>query len=198
MSLRLPANERRDQLLGAALASFAHDGFRGTSMDRIAEAAGVTKPVLYQHFASKRALFAQVLVDVGERLASTILGATTNAASPRAQVAEGFGAYFDFVARNRDAFIVLFGAGTALDPEFAAIVRRFEADMSESIADLIVIEGLSGDHRRLLAHGIIGIAEVTARNWLGSQRTPLDPPPEVLASQVTSLAWSGLRGIEVG
>lgn len=167
-------------------------------MDRIAEAAGVTKPVLYQHFASKRALFGEVLVDVGERLASAILDATADASSPRAQVADGFAAYFAFVARDRDAFFVLFGTGTALDEEFAAIVRRFEADMAETIADLIDIEGLSADHRRLLAHGIIGIAEVTARNWLNRPGDVLDPPPSVLAAQVSRLAWSGLRGIEPG
>lgn len=195
MSNRLPAHERRRQLLDAALGAFARDGFQGTSMNRIAEAAGVTKPVLYQHFASKRALFGEVLGDVGERLAAVILEAAAHATSPRGQVADGFAAYFGFVAHNRDAFFVLFGAGTALDEEFAAIVRRFESDMAETIADLIDIEGLTGDQRRLLAHGIIGIAEVTSRNWLQSSDTPLDPSPQALASQVSTLAWSGLRGI---
>ncbi len=165
-------------------------------MNRIAEAAGVTKPVLYQHFASKRALFGEVLADVGERLATEILEAAGRATTPRGQVAGGFEAYFAFVARNRDAFFVLFGAGSALDAEFAAIVRRFEADMAETIADLIVIEGLSPDHRRLLAQGIVGIAEVTSRHWLRSTDDSLDPSPEALAAQVATLAWSGLRGIE--
>lgn len=196
MSPRLPAGERRRQLLDIALVEFARDGFRGTSMNRIAEAAGVTKPVLYQHFTSKRALFAEVLGDVGERLALTILEATRTATSPRGQVADGFTAYFSFMAANPDAFFVLFGAGTELDPEFATIVRRFESDMADTIADLIVIDGLSAEHRRLLAHGIVGIAEVTSRNWLRAGSGPLDPSPEELAAQVATLAWSGLRGIE--
>lgn len=196
MSSRLPASERRRQLLDVALHEFAREGFRGTSMNRIAEAAGVTKPVLYQHFASKRALFAQVLADVGARLATEIVTAAMDATSPRNQVAGGFEAYFDFMAENPDAFYVLFGTGTALDPEFAAIVRAFEADMASTIADLIVIEGLNPEHRRLLAHGIIGIAEVTSRTWLRASDTPLDPPPHVLAAQVATLAWSGLRGID--
>lgn len=196
MSIRLPARQRRDQLLEVALVEFAHHGFPATSMERIAEAAGVTKPVLYQHFASKRALFIEVLDDVGKRLSDDILHATEGADSPRGQVAKGFAAYFDFVARNRDAFLVLFGGGTALDVEFASIVHRFESDMAETIADLIDIDGLSAAHRRLLAHGIIGIAEVTARNWLNQSDGPLDPPATVLAGQVSTLAWSGLRGIE--
>jgi AcrR family transcriptional regulator len=183
-------------LLDVALVEFARDGFRGTSMNRIAEAAGVTKPVLYQHFASKRALFGAVLADVGERLAAEIVEATALATTPRAQVAGGFAAYFAFMARNRDAFFVLFGAGTSRDDEFAAIVRRFESDMADTIADLIVIEGLSPGHRRLLAQGIVGIAEVTSRNWLRSADAALDPSPDALAAQVATLAWSGLRGIE--
>lgn len=165
-------------------------------MHRIAELAGVTKPVLYQHFASKRALFAEVLGDVGERLAHEIVTAAADAATPRGQVAGGFAAYFAWVARNRDAFFVLFGAGTTLDPEFAAIVRRFESDMADTIANLIDIEGLSAAHRRLLAQGIVGIAEVTSRNWLHNGDGTLDPCPDVLATQVATLAWSGLRGIE--
>lgn len=196
MAARLPAAERRRQLLDAALRAFATEGFAGTSMNRIAEAAGVTKPVLYQHFGSKRELFGEVLVDVGARLADAILEATAAATTPRGQVAGGFEAYFGFMADNRDAFFVLFGAGTARDEEFARIVRRFEADMAETIADLIVIEGLKPDHRRLLAQGIVGIAEVTARNWLRSVDGPLDPSPTALAAQVSTLAWSGLRGIE--
>ncbi len=197
MSNRLPARQRRRQLLDVALSEFAHNGFQGTAMNRIAAAAGVTKPVLYQHFASKRDLFGEVLDDVGNRLAAKILAATAAATSPRGQVRNGFTAYFTFVARNRDAFLVLFGPGTGLDPEFARIVRGFEADMAETIADLIVIEGLAADQRRLLAHGIVGIAEVTSRNWLGTATDgPLEPAPGVLADQVATLAWSGLRGIQ--
>ncbi|HET8931769.1 MAG TPA: TetR/AcrR family transcriptional regulator [Acidimicrobiales bacterium] len=195
MSSRLPAAERHRQLLDVALVEFARNGFPGTSMNRIADAAGVTKPVLYQHFESKRALFAAVLTDVGERLAAEIVEATAHATTPRGQVAGGFTAYFSFMARNRDAFFVLFGAGTFRDDEFAVVVARFESDMADTIADLIVIEGLSPEHRRLLAQGIVGIAEVTSRNWLRSTDAPLDPPPEALAAQVATLAWSGLRGI---
>lgn len=198
MSIRLPAPERRRQLLDIALVEFARDGFRGTSMNRIAEAAGVTKPVLYQHFESKRELFTELLADVSERLGAAILEATNQATTGRSQVADGFAAYFDFMADNRDAFFVLFGSGTTRDEEFTAIVHRFESDMADTIAELIAIEGLSVAHRRLLAHGIVGIAEVTARNWLSGTDGPLDPMPAQLAAQVSRLAWSGLRGVEPG
>lgn len=196
MSPRLPAAERRQQLLDAALRTFAVDGYRGTSMNRVAEAAGVTKPVLYQHFASKRDLFVELLASVGGELEKSILDATSRATSPRGQVEGGFRAYFSFVAEHRDAFLVLFGAGTRLDPEFSQIVQGFEAGMADTIAALIVVDGLDDSQRRLLGHGIVGIAEVTCRHWLRTTDAGLDPTPEALAEQVAGLAWSGLRGIE--
>src|SRR3712207_1523157 len=94
--VRLPAAERRRQLLDVALATFAHRGFHPTSMNEIAEAAGVTKPVLYQHFASKRQLYLELLDDVGGRPLEAIAKATASAAGPREQVVNGLTAYFRF------------------------------------------------------------------------------------------------------
>lgn len=198
MSIRLPAAARRRQLLDQALPVFAEHGYRGTSMNQIAEAAGVTKPVLYQHFSSKRELFAELLEDVGSQLEEVIVAATAAATSPRSQVEAGFGAYFGFVSKRRDAFRLLFGAGTRHDAEFAKTVRHFESGMAEIIATLIDIDGLDAAQRRLLAHGIVGIAEVTSRHWLAAapDNEELVPDAEVLANQVAVLAWAGLRGIE--
>jgi AcrR family transcriptional regulator len=77
--VRLSADRRRRQLLDVARDVFARRGFHATSMDDVAAAAGVTKPVLYQHFPSKRALFVELLDDVGHRLIHA-LGAATSAA----------------------------------------------------------------------------------------------------------------------
>ena len=67
MTVRLPAAERRVQLLHAALSVFAQEGFQTATMESVATEAGVTKPVLYQHFSSKRELFLELLRDVGAR-----------------------------------------------------------------------------------------------------------------------------------
>src|SRR5438477_8464270 len=111
MSTRLPAPRRRRQLLDVALKVFADRGYHATSMNDIAEAAGVTKPVLYQHFRSKRALYLELLEDVGRRLQDAIEKATASAGGPREQVTAGFTAYFRFVADQRTAFQLLFGSG---------------------------------------------------------------------------------------
>ena len=140
---RLPAARRRQQLLDVALQVFGEVGFHPASMNDVADAAGVTKPVLYQHFRSKRELYKQVLTDVGDQLLDAIAKATAAAKSPHEQVELGFIAYFRFVEANEAAFRVLFGGGTRRDEEFAAQVAIVEGAIAEAIAALIDVEALT-------------------------------------------------------
>jgi AcrR family transcriptional regulator len=190
---RLPAVRRRRQLLDVALRLFAERGFHGASMDDLAEAAGVTKPVLYQHFGSKRDLYLEVLDDVGDRLLTEIGKAAAAAGGPRQQVENGFSAYFRFVADNESAFRVLFvGSGRGSDDSgFIDAVRRVEDAIADAIAVLIEAD-IDDEHRRLLAHGIVGLAESTSRHWLRHGRRE---DPEVLARRLADLAWAGLRSV---
>jgi AcrR family transcriptional regulator len=191
MQTRLPASARRRQLLDAALDAFAEQGFHATSMNDVAEAAGVTKPVLYQHFGSKRALYQELLDDVAATLEGRIHEATATA-SPREQVQAGFRAYFTFVAERRSRFTLLFGSGARRDAEFAGTVSRLEASVAEWVASLIDAD-LDDAHRRTLAYGIVGLAEATSRYWVSGA---LDLDPETLSAQAADLAWKGLRGVE--
>jgi AcrR family transcriptional regulator len=191
VSIRLPAPERRRQLLDTALDVFARDGFHATSMNDVADAAGVTKPVLYQHFTSKRHLYLELLEDVGARLSELIAEATAHAGGPHQQVENGFAAYFRFVAEHRSAYQLLFGGGSRRDAEFADAVRRVEEHVAASVATLIDAD-IDPDHRRTLAYGLVGLAEGTSRHWVGQG---LDFDPDVLARQVAELAWAGLRGV---
>jgi AcrR family transcriptional regulator len=195
VSNRLPAAARRRQLLEVAVAVFAVRGFHATSMNDVADAAGVTKPVLYQHFSSKRHLYLQALTEVGNRLRQAIEKATANAASPRDQVREGLLAYFRFVAEDKAAFALLFGGGTRRDAEFARAAGSVERAIAASIASLITVSTLSEAERGLLAHAIVGLAEGASRNWI-AQGMPVDL--EQLAAMVAQLAWSGLRSVGHG
>lgn len=195
MTNRLPAPERRTQLLAVALEVFAEHGYHRTSMNQVAEAAGVTKPVLYQHFRSKKALYRELLDDVSRRLADAIAKATAAADSPRGQVHAGLHAYFSFVTAHRAAFTVLFGGDDRRDSEFAHAARRVEDLIAELIAPLIDVEGLGPDDRRLLAHGIVGLTEGTSRHWVASG---YQPDASQLADRVAELAWAGLRGVRAG
>jgi AcrR family transcriptional regulator len=191
VSNRLPAAIRRTQLIETAIEVFAADGYHDTTMDRVAAAAGVTKPVLYQHFPSKRELFLELLHDVGRRLVAKVTAATEAASTPQAKVSRGFHAYFEFGVDDAPSFRLLFGDGVRVDPEFADVVHGVELEMARLIATMIEVDDLDDDDRLLLAHGILGMAEATGRHWYLNGR-----PGEMthLVARVSDLAWSGLRG----
>jgi AcrR family transcriptional regulator len=191
MTVRLPAAERRVQLLEAALGVFAAEGFQTATMEAVAGEAGVTKPVLYQHFPSKRELFLELLREVGARLAATVGEATAAAGSAEGQVTDGFAAYFRFVAAHPDEFRLLFGEGVRMDPEFAQAVAEVEGELARFIAELIAVEGLGHEDRLVLAHGILGLAEGTGRHWIAAGG---QGEIDALAARVADLAWRGLRG----
>jgi AcrR family transcriptional regulator len=180
-------------LLDVAIHVFADRGFHGTSMEDVADAAGVTKPVLYQHFSSKRDLYRELLDHVGSQLVEAVTSAVWAASGPREQVEAGFGAYFRFVARHTSAFRLLFGSGARRDEEFADAVRRVEDTMADAIAALIETD-IDVDHRQLLGYGIVGLAEVTSRHWVATSE-PTVLAADRLARRISELAWAGLRGI---
>jgi AcrR family transcriptional regulator len=192
VSPRLPAARRRRQLLDVALRVFAEQGFHDASMNDIAEAAGVTKPVLYQHFGSKRELFSELLTDVGNELQETIIKALTSAQSGHEMVELGFAAYFRFVDEHRDAFRLFYGGSFARDAEFAEVVGQVESAVAALVAGLIEIDGLQSSQRRVLGHGIVGMIEGASIHWL---RSNSEADPAALAHQLADLAWRGLRGV---
>ncbi len=192
--MRLPAEQRRRQLLDVALDIFAARGFHATSMDEVALAAGVTKPVLYQHFPSKRALYVELLEDVGNRLLGQLTSATNLATTGRQRVEDGFKAYFRFVDGNRSAFRLLFGASVRNDPEFAVVADRFIDHAAGLVSTLIEIP-VPEEHRLMLANALVGMAEATSRRSIARDA---DIDANRLAAWIAEFAWFGLRGVRAG
>jgi AcrR family transcriptional regulator len=174
---------------------FAAGGFHATSMDDVAEAAGVTKPVLYQHFPSKRALYRELLEDVGARLLAEITAAAAPADSGRERVQNGIAAYFRFVTSHQPAFQLLFGASVRNDSEFAEVAGRVLEHMAEAVAEMLDVD-LPAEQKAVLAHAVIGIAEAVGRRALRNEGAEQDP--ELLAHWTAELVWYGLRGIRTG
>ena len=191
MPQRLPATARREQILRVSLDVFADAGFHGASMNDVAEAAGVTKPVLYQHFDSKRELYLALLEDVGNRLLESIAKVTAEATDGKAQTELGFRAYFRWVSDDPDAFKLLFGPGTSSDSEFARSIARITSEAASAIAPLIAVD-IDEGHRRTLAHALVGLAEGASRRLveLGDEFDP-----DEIAANVSALAWAGLRAL---
>jgi AcrR family transcriptional regulator len=196
---RLSADERRRQLFEVALRLFAERGYRSTTMDDIAEAAGVTKPLLYQHFNSKRALYLELVDSVAQELLTAIAQATAAAEGPRQQVELGFAAYFRLVVSHEAAFRLLYGRDHAGDEELGAGLRLVEDAIAEAI-DPLIAAGLEPEHRRLLAYAVVGMAEGASRHWVAATPGPgraADAEAEALrlAARVADLAWAGLRSV---
>ncbi len=192
MNLRLPAAERRTLILDAALHEFAAKGFHATSMNDVARTGGVTKPVLYQHFASKRALYLALIDDVAASMLEAIGKAPTDAPDGQNQTQSGIIAYFEWMAANRTSFVLLFGSGARRDEEFSAALRNIERLIADAIAPLIDA-GLDREHQRRIAYALVGMSEGVSR-YLIANGESFDPA--LVGSQLANFAWAGLRGIE--
>jgi len=160
-------------------------------MNDIALAAGVTKPVLYQHFASKRELYLSLIDEVAASMLTAVSKATADAADGRAQTEAGVIAYFEWVDGNREAFVVLFGSGARNDEEFATAVRNVERKVAEAIAPLIDA-GIDAEHQRLLAYALVGMSESVSRQLVLSGGS-FDP--QLVGGRLAALAWAGLRNV---
>jgi len=191
---RLPAAQRRQQLLSVARSLLARNGYHGTTMADIADAAGVTKPVLYQHFASKRDLYRTVLEDIGARLEATIVEGASAATTPRNRSEAGIRAYARFVEEDADGFQLLFSGTNRQDEEWAAITTAVERSLAQAVASLIDVPAIDATRRQILAHGIIGLAESMMRYAKADGR--LAYSQDELVRDISSLTWSGLRGLD--
>jgi AcrR family transcriptional regulator len=198
---RLPAAQRRRQLLEVAMERFAARGFHPTSMDEIADAAGVTKPVLYQHFHSKRQLYRELLDAVGHELLESVASSAAAETAPFQRVLAGFRAYFKFVREKTAGFELLFGSGARRTDEFADSVRKLEESVAATIGSFIDAD-VDEEHRELLGYAIVGLAEVAGRHWVSrsgvGEAKLTEAEGERLAQRLADLAWAGLRGLPGG
>jgi AcrR family transcriptional regulator len=189
---RLPRSARREQLLGAAQEVFVANGYHAAAMDDIAERAGVSKPVLYQHFPSKLELYLALLdqnADALERSVRTALESTTD---NHDRVYGCVRVYFDFVDDPGGAFRLVFESDLRNEPTVRERVDRALQKSVEAIADTIARDtGLNREDAEMLSCGLAGAAEVSARWWLNSAD---NIPKERAIELVQALAWRGISG----
>lgn len=190
--VRLPRQERRLQLLAAAREVFVAQGYHAAAMDDIAERAGVSKPVLYQHFPGKLELYL-ALLDAGiESLLEAVDLALGSTHDNKLRVQTMMQAYFSFVDDPDGAFRLVFESDLTNEPAVRQRVDYADQQCAERVSHVITADtGLSEDQAIVLAFGLIGMAQTSARRWL-RDRAAL--PREEAATLVASLAWRGIRG----
>jgi AcrR family transcriptional regulator len=205
---RLPREQRRQQVLAAALDVFAGSGYHSASMDEIAERAGVSKPVLYQHFPGKLDLYL-ALLDAGiDELMAAARAALSGTTDNATRVAAMVNAYFDFVENPNGAYRLVFEGDMSNEPAVRQRVDAADLTLAQMSAAVISEDtGLAESEALLIASGMQGLVHVAARRWLRRHEEPEGegtasegPPGEspvdrlVAAELVTSLAWRGISG----
>jgi AcrR family transcriptional regulator len=191
-SNRLPRDERRAQLLSAALEVFTAAGYHSAAMDEIADRANVSKPVLYQHFPSKLELYLAVLDLHIDSLVFAIQKAIAEHRSNADRVRATVEAYFGFIDAEGEAFRLLFESDMNLEPQVRERLNRMTYDCAAAVSAVISIDtGLAKEESMMLAVGLIGTVQTTARHWL-------DRDGKIDRTRATELVmnliWRGISG----
>jgi AcrR family transcriptional regulator len=189
---RLPRRARRNQLLGAAQEVFVAQGYHAAAMDDIAERAGVSKPVLYQHFPGKLDLYLALLDQHCESLLQSVRTALASTSDNKLRVAATMDAYFAYVEDEGGAFRLVFESDLTNEAAVRERVDRVTLQCAEAICEVIAEDtGLPRDEAMLLAVGLGGYSQVVARYWLATGSTVAR---EKAVELLTSLAWRGIAG----
>ncbi|GAA3294063.1 TetR/AcrR family transcriptional regulator [Dactylosporangium matsuzakiense] len=188
--VRLPRSARRKQLLAAAQQVFVAQGYHAAAMDDIAERAGVSKPVLYQHFPGKLELYLALLDTHCDAMVSRVRSAMEATTDNKDRVRGAIQAYFDFIDHESEAFRLVFESDLRNDPAVRERVDRVETGCIAAITDTIMADtGVSRARAELLASGLVGAAEIAARFWLAGGRQVEKAEAESL---LTALSWRGI------
>jgi AcrR family transcriptional regulator len=193
---RMRAPERRAQLLDVARRVFGKSGFHAVSMDAVAKEAGVTKPILYDHFPSKRDLYLALLEADLFVLHDKVKGALDSPIGNRERIRASFQAYFDFVDEHAEGFRLLMQETVGAERDFRERVAKVRDRILKEVEDLIVRESrglLDREHAETVALGLIGMVETVAQREPGARPAKRQAAIDTLVR----LAWRGITELTV-
>ena len=191
---RMRGPERKAQLLAVARRVFGRKGFHGVSMDDVAKEAGVTKPILYDHFSSKEALYLSLLDVDAEALEERIRSALSAPTGNRERIRQSFQAYFDFVDEHAEGFRLLMQETVGAEDEFRSKVGQVRERIFKEVSDLIVRESKGRIDRAdadTVALGLVGMVETVARRDPGGPK----PARSRAVDTLVRLVWRGITNL---
>jgi AcrR family transcriptional regulator len=198
--VRMTAADRREAILEAALDAFAGAGYHETSLDAVADRAGISKALIYEHFASKRELHRALLERYVHELLARVIDATAAAEPGEARLRSGLEAFLEFVEERRDAWRFVFR--NVSDPEIADAVNRLREEVAVALAGLMAADAppewtanpeLSRE-TEMIAQELTGAVQALA-NWWDEHR---DVPRERISQSIMDFAWIGLERLGEG
>jgi AcrR family transcriptional regulator len=200
---RLTGEQRRAAILDAALSVFADRGYHSSSIDDIAREGGISKALIYEHFASKQDLYAELLEQHAGVLFSALSEAISEAGrSAPARLEVGFDAFYRFVEEHRGAWLMLFREAT--DPEAVAVLDRITAEVTSFVASVIAEDPgarrtdedpVTREHGvQVIAQLLVGAVQSLATWWSDHQELPR----ERIVEMTMDVAWLGLQRVSQG
>jgi AcrR family transcriptional regulator len=189
----MTGKERREQLLDIGRRLFAEKGLEGTSIEEIAAQAGVSKPVVYEHFGGKEGLYAVVVDREVERfldMATTLLERDDTMAKFEVAAVE----LLRYIQENSDGFRILVrdspptsGSGT-----FASLISDIASQVEYILADVLKTKGYDPKLAPVYAQMLVGMVAFAGQWWLDTRK----PKLEEMAAHLVNLAWNGLRELD--
>ena len=191
---RLPRERRRETLLSAARTIVMERGYGELTMGRVAAAAGVSKTLVYDHFAHRRELYLAVLAEEQVRMVQRLAPAVAYG-DREERVRSGVRAFLELVDEYGDGYAELFRNPIAHDPELAGELRRARDGVAEMVAGLIARDvGVAVETVLLPAQAVVGAMEAAA-DWLTRIPSEQRPPTERTVAVLSQLIWQGLDGL---
>ena len=191
---RMTGKQRREQLLEVGRKLFAEKGFEGTTVEEIAAKAGVSKPVVYEHFGGKEGLYAVVVDREILRLLDGITGALSAPTTPRGLLEAAAMSLLDYVEGSRDGFRILVRDSPAGQStgSFASLISDVASQVEHLLAAEFTERGLDPRTAPLYAQMLVGMVALTGQWWLDSRKFKKAD----VAAHLVNLAWNGLSGLE--
>jgi AcrR family transcriptional regulator len=190
---RMSSAARREQIIEMAVTAFAESGIEGTSVEELAASAGVSKPLIYEHFGSKEGLYA-VVVDREMRALLEMISNTLEAGRPRVRAERAALAFLTYIETRSDGFRLLVRNSPVggQSGSFATLLSEVAAQVEHIFIDELSSRGFDGEMAPMYASMLVGMVALTGQWWLDARTFTR----EDVAAHIVNLAWNGLSGLE--
>jgi AcrR family transcriptional regulator len=191
--VRMSGKERREQLLDVGRVLFAQKGFDAASIEEIAHRAGVSKPVVYEHFGGKEGLYAVVVDREMRRLLESITSALS-AGHPRDLLEQATLSLLDYIQESSDGFRILVRDSpvASTSGSFSSLLNDIASQVEHILGREFELRGYDVALAGLFSQSLVGMVALTGQWWLEERK----PPRDEVAAHLVNLAWNGLSHLE--
>jgi AcrR family transcriptional regulator len=191
--VRMTGKERRQQLLDIARKLFAEKGFEATSIEEIANRAGVSKPVVYEHFGGKEGIYAVVVDREMQQLLDRIQSALSGG-HPRELLEQAARALLDYIEDSTDGFRVLVRDSPVASQTgtFSSLLNDIASQVEHILGVQFGARGYEPQLAALYSQALVGMVALTGQWWLEVRK----PKKDEVAAHLVNLAWNGLSHMD--